>query len=58
MKTNSRGVFLIGNIAKMVTSYILRKTMLLPFWKGIILAVQAVKLGYIWVTGNERKIRF
>jgi hypothetical protein len=29
-----------------------------PFWKGVILAAQAVKFGYRWVAGNGGKVRF
>jgi hypothetical protein len=29
-----------------------------PFWKGIILAAQAIKFGYRWVVGNGQKIHF
>jgi hypothetical protein len=29
-----------------------------PFWKGVILATQAVKLGYRWVVGNGKNVRF
>jgi hypothetical protein len=29
-----------------------------PFWKGVMLAAQAVKFGYRWLPGDGRKIRF
>jgi hypothetical protein len=29
-----------------------------PFWKGVILAAQALKFGYRWVVGNGQKVRF
>jgi hypothetical protein len=29
-----------------------------PFWKGVILAAQAVKLGYRWLPGNGRTVKF
>jgi hypothetical protein len=29
-----------------------------PFWKGVIMATQAVKFGYKWIPRNGRKIRF
>jgi hypothetical protein len=29
-----------------------------PFWKGVMLAAQAVKHGYRWVVGDGRKIHF
>jgi hypothetical protein len=29
-----------------------------PFWKGVILAAQAVKLGYRWIPRNKQRIHF
>lgn len=29
-----------------------------PFWKGVMWAMQAAKMGYTWVVGNGKKIRF
>jgi hypothetical protein len=29
-----------------------------PFWKGVMLAAQAIKFGYRWMVGNGRKIPF
>ena len=29
-----------------------------PFWKGVVWAMQAAKLGYWWNVGNGRKVRF
>jgi hypothetical protein len=29
-----------------------------PFWKGVLLAAQAVKFGYRWVIGNDEKVHF
>jgi hypothetical protein len=29
-----------------------------PFWKGVILAAQAIKLSYRWLLENSRKIMF
>jgi hypothetical protein len=28
-----------------------------PFWKGVLWAAQAVKMGYAWKVGNGRKIK-
>jgi hypothetical protein len=28
------------------------------FWKGVVMAAKAVKLGYRWVPGNGKKIHF
>jgi hypothetical protein len=29
-----------------------------PFWKGVIWAAKAVKMGYKWMVGKDDKIRF
>ena len=29
-----------------------------PFWKGVLWAVQAARLGIRWVVGNGKKVRF
>jgi hypothetical protein len=34
------------------------KTHASPFWKGVIMAAQAMKFGYKWLPGNGKKIRF
>jgi hypothetical protein len=34
------------------------KTHISPFWKGIILAAQALKIEYTWVIGSGEKVKF
>jgi hypothetical protein len=29
-----------------------------PFWKGVIMAAQAIKHGYMWLVGNGKKVYF
>jgi hypothetical protein len=29
-----------------------------PFWKGVIMAAKAVKVGYRWLPGNRKKVKF
>jgi hypothetical protein len=34
------------------------KNQVSPFWKGVLLAAQAFKMGYRWVVGDRKKIGF
>jgi hypothetical protein len=38
--------------------FLLRWGQASPFWKGVMLASQAVKFGYRWLVGNGEKVKF
>jgi hypothetical protein len=58
MKENYGGKWWKRSIVKKETFFVLKKKHASPFWKGVILAAQAVKMGYMWSVGKGDKVRF